>query len=198
MYKTQGESRGVTTASKAHHQDVQHSSEGNSKKKIYLLQKRQQLEQQAGKMDKRRRSQHTDPQRGVASENLPSTETNIRTKAHRNKAAETGRLDPSEKKRKRNNTTILLIWRSHCTNCCCCNRGWRERYFLFPLTCFHQPITVHLRRKGNRKPWVERKCTVVYLFIKKRGLLVWELHVQISWCFDSTPCACTHTAPAGA
>ena len=33
MYKTQDESRGVTTASKAHHQDVQHSSEGNSKKK---------------------------------------------------------------------------------------------------------------------------------------------------------------------
>ena len=73
MYKTQDESRGVTTASKAHHQDVQHSSEGNSKKKIYLLQKRQQLEQQAGKMDKRRKTQHTDPQRVGASENLPST-----------------------------------------------------------------------------------------------------------------------------
>ena len=72
MYKTRDESRGVTTASKAHHQDVQHSSEGNSKK-IYLLQKRQQLQQQAGKMDKRRKTQHTNPQRVGGPENLPST-----------------------------------------------------------------------------------------------------------------------------
>ena len=144
MYKTEGESRGVTTASRLITKTSNIVQRATAKRKSIYCRKDNNLNNRPAKWTKE--GEHTDPQRGVASENLPSTETNIRTKAHRNKAAETGRLDPSEKKRKRNNTTILLIWRSHCTNCCCCNRGWRDRYFLFPLTCFHQPITVHLRR----------------------------------------------------
>ena len=164
------------------------------------MQKRQQLQQQAGKMDKRRKTQHTDPQRVVASENLPSTKPTSELKRTEIKLQKLD--DWTDQKRKGKETTQLYSWsEGHTvqTAAAATGDGKRDTSCSLSHTFINQSqCTWGDKETGNHE--CERKCPVVYLFIKKPGLLVWELdlHVQISWCFDSTPCACTHTAPAGA